>query len=150
MRVVRPPLRLICVGLGSCVAVALWDSSTRIGGMAHVMLPSSIIFKKSEKLPGKFGDIAAKTLLEEMKGHGINQYITVAKIAGGANMFRNVSPDMKDIGLENVNAIKKSLANLHIKLVAEDIGGNLGRTVELDTTDGKLHIKTIHGRLLII
>jgi len=150
MRIARSPARLMCVGLGSCVAVALWDSSTKIGGMVHIMLPDSKISKKSEVLPGKYADTAAKALLEEMKVHGANQYVTVAKIAGGANMFKNVSVDMKDIGSENAKAAKKSLIDIHIRLLAEDTGGTLGRTVELDTTNGNLIIRNIRGRTITI
>lgn len=151
MRVVRSPARLVCVGLGSCVALALWDSSTKIGGMVHIMLPDSkLCSRKSEILPGKYADTATKAIVEEMKMHGANQYVMVAKIAGGGNMFKNVSPDMRDIGLENVKATKKSLSELHVRLVAEDTGGDLGRTVELDTTNGDLIIKNIRGKTIVI
>lgn len=147
VRVARSPARLVCVGIGSCVALALWDSSTKIGGMVHIMLPDSTIGnRRNGILPGKYADTAARAIIDEMKMHGANQYATIAKIAGGANMFRNVSPDMKDIGMGNVIAVKKSLADLHIRLVAEDIGGNLGRTVELNTENGDLIIRTIRGR----
>lgn len=151
VRVARCPARLVCVGLGSCVALALWDSSTRIGGMVHIMLPDSRIGnRRNGLLPGKYADTAAKAIIEEMKMHGANQYVAVAKIAGGANMFKNVSPDMKDIGRGNVEAVKKSLTDLHIKLVGEDTGGNLGRTVELNTENGDLIIRTIRGKTLTI
>lgn len=151
VRVARSPARLVCVGLGSCVALALWDSSTKIGGMVHIMLPdSTIVGRKNGILPGKYADTAARAIIDEMKMHGANQYAIIAKIAGGANMFRNVSSDMKDIGMGNVIAVKKSLAELHIRLAAEDIGGNIGRTVELDTENGDLIIRTIRGKTVTI
>ena len=31
---------LTALGLGSCVAIVLWDPTTSAGGMAHVLLPS--------------------------------------------------------------------------------------------------------------
>jgi chemotaxis protein CheD len=148
LRVARSPSRLICVGLGSCVAIAIWDSSTKMGGMAHVMLPDeSYAPKRIDSPPAKFGNTAAKALADEMKKAGANVYVAVAKIAGGANMFRNVSPTMKDFGLENAEAIKKSLKQIHIRLIAEDIGGSLGRTVELDLDTGKLSIKNVRGMI---
>jgi chemotaxis protein CheD len=146
LRVARSPSRLLCLGLGSCVAIAIWDSSTKIGGMAHVMLPDeSFAPRRIDSPPAKFGNTAAKALADEMRKAGANVYIAVAKIAGGANMFRNVSPTMKDIGLENSEAIKKSLKQNHIRLIAEDIGGSLGRTVELDLDTGKLSVKNVRG-----
>jgi chemotaxis protein CheD len=146
LRVARSPSRLFCLGLGSCVAIAIWDSSTKIGGMAHVMLPDeSFAPKRLDSPPAKFGNNAAKALADEMKKAGANVYVSVAKIAGGANMFRNVSPNMKDIGLENSEAVKRALKQIHIRLVAEDVGGSLGRTVELDLDTGKLSVKNVRG-----
>lgn len=151
MHVAKQPTRLICLGLGSCVAIAIWDSSTKIGGMAHVMLPDeSYSPKRLESPPAKFGNKAVKALTDEMKKEGANVYVAVAKIAGGANMFKNVSPDMRDIGLENSDSVKGALKLGHIRLVAEDVGGSLGRTVELDTSTGKLTIKTVRGAVKII
>ena len=146
MRVARAPARLICLGLGSCVAVAIWDSSTKTGGMAHVMLPDeNFAPKRADSPPAKFGSTAAKMLIDEMRAQGANVYMVVAKIAGGANMFRSVSPDMKDIGLLNSEAVKKSLKLNHVRLIAEDIGGTIGRTVELDTDSGRLTVKNVRG-----
>ena len=151
LRVARSPSRLLCLGLGSCVAIAIWDSSTKIGGMAHVMLPDeSFAPKRLDSPPAKFGNTAAKALTDEMKKAGANVYVSVAKIAGGANMFRSVSPSMKDIGLENSEAVKKALKQIHIRLVAEDLGGSLGRTVELDMDTGKLSVKNVRGSVKYI
>lgn len=150
MRVARSPARLMCVGLGSCIAVVLFDPSTKIGGVAHVMLPDDTVGKQDSSSPAKFGNTAAKALLEEMKKVGVNPYIIVARITGGANMFKNVSPDMKDIGKENAEQVKKSLQALHIKIIAEDVGGTTGRTIELDTATGRLIIKNIHGKTIVL
>jgi len=152
MCVAHSPDRLVCLGLGSCVAIALWDNSTRIGGMAHVMLPDEKCAPKRivANPAAKFGTTAVKALAEEMKREGANIYTTVAKIAGGANMFKDIGIEMKDIGMKNSEAVKCSLTEWRIKVIAEDVGGSLGRTVDLDTTTGKLHIKTIHGRNKVI
>jgi len=147
MCVAHSPARLVCLGLGSCVAIALWDKSSKIGGMAHVMLPNEMCAPKRliANPAGKFGTTAVKGLVREMKEEGANVYTMVAKIAGGANMFKDVSSSMKDIGLKNADAVKCSLEEGRIKVVGEDVGGSQGRTVDLDTSTGRLHIKTIHG-----
>jgi len=152
MCVAPSPARIVCLGLGSCVAIALWDTSTKIGGVAHVMLPDERSAPKRiiANPAGKFGTTAVKALTEEMKKEGANIYTTVAKIAGGANMFKDIGVEMRDIGMKNVEAVRNSLKEGHFKVVAEDIGGELGRTVDLDTETGKLHIKTIHGRNRIL
>jgi chemotaxis protein CheD len=151
LRVARSPSRLLCLGLGSCVAIAIWDPSTKIGGLAHVMLPDeSLAPNRLDSLPAKFGNTAPKALMDEMGEAGANIYVAVAKIAGGANMFRNVGRNMRDIGLENSEAVKKALTQIHIRLIAEDVGGSLGRTVELDLDTGRLSVKSIHGTIKYI
>jgi len=36
------------IGLGSCVAIMLYDGSSRIGGLAHILLPSEGLSLDSE------------------------------------------------------------------------------------------------------
>lgn len=151
MRVVANPARLICLGLGSCVAVALWDPSTKIGGLAHVMLPNEKnIRKKASSGPAKFGNIAVKALLEEMKKKGANHVLIIAKIAGGAHMFRHLFPAMEDIGKKNVESVRDCIKECKLRLISEDVGGSAGRTVELDTETGKLLIKSLHGATIML
>lgn len=146
IRAAENPARLICLGLGSCVAVALWDSSTKIGGMAHVMLPNSSTAREgAPHRPGKFGDSAVDELIREMKEMGANHLMIIAKIAGGSHMFKMVSPNMGDIGKKNVEAVREALKRHYVRVVAEDVGGATGRSVELDTNTGKLMIKSVHG-----
>jgi len=32
---------LSCIGLGACIAMCIWDPAARIGGVAHMLLPTS-------------------------------------------------------------------------------------------------------------
>jgi chemotaxis protein CheD len=50
------------------------------------------------------------------------------------------------VGVRNIIACKDILRRMNISLKAEDTGGTFGRTIELDTSNGALTIKTIgHG-----
>ncbi|MDP4179460.1 MAG: chemotaxis protein CheD [Bacillota bacterium] len=134
---------LVTLGLGSCVGIALYDSTTKIIGMAHIMLPSSKIAKTVVN-EAKFADTAIVRLLEGMIKLGANKRSITAKLAGGAQMFSfNDSSDSIRIGLRNIAASKEALAELGIPIIAEDVGGNHGRTIELNSSDGKLTIKTV-------
>ncbi len=146
LNVCAHPGILTTLGLGSCVGVALYDPTTKVIGLAHIMLPTSTQAKDSTN-PAKFADTAIEKLLEEMEKLGADRTKIVAKLAGGAQMFPfNNSSDMMKIGLRNVLASKKKLQELNIPVVAEDTGGNYGRTIELDSGNGRLRIKTIgHG-----
>lgn len=39
------PNVMVCAGLGSCVALAFYERHKKIGGLAHIMLPDSSIFR---------------------------------------------------------------------------------------------------------
>jgi len=145
------PATLVCLGLGSCVGVVLYDEIKKIGGIAHIMLPDSKLSKKKDFNPGKFADTAIVVLIEQMKVLGANPNRLVSKIAGGAQMFQTKAEnDIMKIGKRNVEAVKKQLASLNIRILAEDTEGFYGRTIEFSCETGKLTVKTIgHGTKII-
>ncbi|MDF2954991.1 chemotaxis protein CheD [Candidatus Alkanophaga liquidiphilum] len=146
VRVSHNPEVLRIVGLGSCVAVALYDPIARVGGLAHVMLPRrrvSIFCDANGGVDGRFAEDAVRLLLDEMLKAGAEKGRVVAKVAGGACMFPETMT--VSIGEENVRAVKEALRNMGVRLIAEDTGGNHGRTVILDTCTGKMTVKTMHG-----
>lgn len=137
------PLILTTLGLGSCVGVCLYDSIAKVAGMAHVMLPYSAQCR-SELNPAKYADSAIPALIDDMVKKGALKTRMTAKLAGGAQMFNFKSEnDIIKIGQKNTIACKEILQNLNIRIIAEDTGGNYGRTIELYSADGKLSIKTI-------
>ena len=139
----RHPGMLITLGLGSCVGVALYDSTTKIIGLAHVMLPSSDMVKSNIN-PAKFADTAIDLLVDKMIKLGAQKGAISAKLAGGAQMFSfSSNNDILRIGFRNVEASKEALKKIGIPIIAEDTGGNYGRTIELYSDDGRLVIKTI-------
>lgn len=143
LNVAKPPDILQTCGLGSCVGVCLWDQVTKIGGMAHIMLPSSSQGKSGND--AKFADTAIPWLIEEMKKLGADKSRLVSKIAGGAQMFSFYSEnDIMRIGERNAEAVKAILSKLKIRLLAEDTGGNYGRTIEFYTENCKLYVRTIN------
>lgn len=144
LNVAGPSGILRTTGLGSCVGLTLYDPVTKIGGMAHVMLPSSAIAREGQLNLAKYADTALPILLNKMKELGASQARMVAKMAGGAQMFAFAgSGDTMRIGPRNVESCKEGLEQMGIKLIGEDTGGNYGRTVELDCTTGKFTIRSV-------
>lgn len=134
---------LVTLGLGSCVGVAIYDKKSKIAGLAHVMLPSSLEIKNNSN-KAKFADSGIELLVSKMESVGANKQYMVAKLAGGAQMFKfNSKADVLKIGERNVIASKSKLKDLGIKVIAEDTGGTFGRTIEFSSIDGNLLIKTI-------
>lgn len=146
LKVGRDPDILTTLGLGSCVGIALYDSTTKIGGLAHIMLPDSTQIKNNSNV-AKFADTAIEALINQLLEKGARKNRLVAKIAGGAHMFefKNMDDSMR-IGTRNVSAVIKMLETHNIPIISQDTGSNYGRTVELYTSTGIFRVKTIgHG-----
>lgn len=143
MKTGQAPARLLTSGLGSCVGLCLWDSLTRIGGMAHIMLPDSTKAKVTGN-PAKFADTAVPELIKALEQIGAVRRRLKAKIAGGAQMFSfGGEHEIMKVGQRNVEAVKMALNSWQIPLLAEDTGGNIGRTIEFDLESGLLIIRTM-------
>ena len=142
-KVGRDPAVIISYGLGSCIGISLYDPLTKIGGLLHIMLPDSTQSKSVEN-PAKFADTGIPLMLNDIVKLGAVQSRLVAKIAGGAQMFAFANAtDIMRVGARNAEAAKKILQSLHIRLLAEDTGGNYGRTVQIDLATGVYKVKTI-------
>lgn len=128
-------------GLGSCVAIALYDQDAEIGGLAHVMLPSGDESESDDPNPGKYADTAIRAMLRRMVEQGATYTAVEAKIVGGGDMFEFDSFG-DGVGNRNVAAAKQELDKLGVPLVAEDVGGDKGRTVEFEPETGDVTIKT--------
>ncbi|MEA3320130.1 MAG: chemotaxis protein CheD [Bacillota bacterium] len=146
MGIVKAPQLIRTAGLGSCVGVVIYDTTTKIAGMVHIMLPDSNLTRQTPINADKYADTGILHLVETLLLKGIKSYSMKAKIAGGAQMFQfsSASADMMRIGPRNVEAVKEKLAALHIPLISEDCGGNNGRTIEFNPENGKLMIKTVN------
>jgi len=134
---------LVCIGLGSCIGVALYDPIKRIGGMVHILLPLNQNDKDSVS-PTKFADTGVPFLVDEMIKVGANKSVIVAKIAGGSQMFSIKGREDKiNIGARNISVVKEKLQNLGIPILGEDTGGSFGRTMEFYVDSGLVKVKTI-------
>lgn len=145
MNIAKTPHTIRTSGLGSCVGVVLYDTSKKIAGMVHVMLPDSQLGKSAKLNVAKFADTGIYAMMEMLKAEGVRPFSIKAKIAGGAQMFQFGSNDTIRIGPRNVEAVKRELKRLSIPLVAEDTGGSSGRTIEFEPETGVLHIRTVNA-----
>jgi chemotaxis protein CheD len=155
-RITHNPSVLASYGLGSCVAIALFDEAKKVGGLAHIMLPDSRAISK-EGREGRFADTAILAMVEEMIRLGARKNRITARIAGGAQMFSipgasnpaNIpgpAPGLH-IGERNVESTKRVLKEMRIPLLAEDTGGSHGRTMYFNVGTGEVTISSIsHGQ----
>lgn len=135
---------LVTSGLGSCVAVALHDPSSRIAGLAHILLPSAG-FGPPSIHPAKYADSGVALLAEEMRRLGASQNRMVARLAGGARMFAALLSSGINMGQRNIDATRKALYKLGIPVVGEDTGGEYGRSVRVVASTGAMTVRSLVG-----
>ena len=126
LNICSSPDTITTLGLGSCVGIVLYDASIKVCGLAHIMLPDSTQIRNNENV-AKFADTAIDVLIEKLVQAGANKSRFTAKIAGE----------------RNVDATKTKLKSLGIRILAEDVGLNYGRTIEFFPETGQLMIKAV-------
>jgi len=150
MNICKTPDKITTIGLGSCVGVVLYDSSRKIAGLVHIMLPDSTKIKQNQNKM-KFADSGIDLLLNELEKNGSDKKSLKAKIAGGAKMFNfSSTSDLGSIGDKNVIAVRNKLNSLGIKIVSEDVGLNYGRTIVFDPETDELTVIKAGKQMRII
>jgi chemotaxis protein CheD len=141
---------LISTVLGSCVAVALYDAKTRIGGLNHFMLPGSLdskSFMMSET--GKYGMFAMELLINELIKMGASKPRLRAKVFGGGHVLRNEVGRDGGVPQSNIRFAFDYLETESIPVETSDVGGTVGRKIFLDPLTFKVMLKRITGRLIV-
>jgi chemotaxis protein CheD len=143
----RAPATLGALGLGSCVAVILHDAHAKIGGLAHVLLPSPSVGRRNHDTPGRYAPTAVDALLQRMRALGASTPRLTARLVGGASMFAGLQPPGTiQMGERNVHAAREALHRHGVRLTGEVVGGDYGRSVELDVESGRVQVSSyLHG-----
>jgi chemotaxis protein CheD len=134
---------LVTIGLGSCVAIVLYDAEARVGGLAHVLLPNPDPDRAHDN-PARYPITALPMLVAKMAALGADRGRLTARIAGGASMFTSLLPKgAVTIGARNIEAARDTLAIASIPLVGEDVGADHGRSIYLSIADGTLEVRSL-------
>lgn len=145
LNIVLAPDTIRTSGLGSCVGIVIYDLQKEIGGLAHIMLPDSSLTREKNINPFKYADTAIPVLIDKLCSIGARRYALRAKLAGGSQMFQfTTGSNIMRIGPRNVEAVQENLQIHRIPVIAIDVGGNRGRTIEFDPKTGLLNIRTIN------
>jgi chemotaxis protein CheD len=141
---------LVTLGLGSCVAIMLYDPEANAAAMAHVLLPSKSLARDITN-HAKFPDTAVPLLVDRLKRLGADPRRLVAKLAGGASMFSQlVTPGTIQMGERNVLASRNALRAADIPIVRESVGGERGRSVRFHAEDGRAEIRSVGADVHVI
>jgi len=135
---------LVAFGLGSCVALCLWDPESAIAGMAHIVLPG--VDPHGTANP-KFARSALPALMSLMQAEGApaNPRRMVARLAGGAQVLNmDAVHGIARIGDANAQAVLKVLAEAGVRIEGCDLGGSHGRSVWFDPREGgRIRVRAI-------
>lgn len=134
---------IVTLGLGSCVAIMLYDAQHNAGAMAHILLPSRSLAHDATNL-AKFPESAVPLLVDRLRNLGAEPRRLVAKLAGGASMFSQLmTPGTIQMGERNIVAARNALRAASIPIVRESVGGERGRSVRFYVKDGRVEVRSV-------
>lgn len=125
---------IISAVLGSCIAVCLFDTKHKIGGMNHFLYPQA---PERRQATAQYGNAATLMLVRMMVENGSRRKHLQAQIFGGAH---NPGVSSHNIGRENIQAARNVLSRRRIQLVSEDVGGRIGRKIVFDTRSNEIAV----------
>jgi len=134
-------------GLGSCIGVALYDEPTGAAGLVHVMLPTAEDVEGGNR--AKFADTGVTELVEALEATGASQRTMTAKIAGGSDML-DFSENGSSIGSRNLEQVRTTLEEFDIPITGEDVGGDHGRSLRLESETGDLIVKSANTESVVL
>ena len=134
MKMAQKGERLITYALGSCIGICLYDPQIKLAAMVHIMLP--INMEAGRKNTFKYADTGIRETLNQMVAKGAVKGRITAKIAGGARMFEVSGGTLGSIGQRNSESVHQVLRRENIRLLWEDVGGKVARTMEFDSATG--------------
>ena len=143
MKIARGAGVLITYALGSCIGLCFQDPALRLGALLHVMLPMNL--EAGRKNAFKYADTGIRETVRQMTAQGALKSRITVKIAGGAKMFEVSGGSLGNIGQRNIESVHTILRQEGIRLIAEDVGGTVARTLLFDVASGQGCIRS-YGR----
>jgi chemotaxis protein CheD len=138
---------LACIGLGSCIAMCVWDPVAKVGGVAHMLLPTSRSNMEMNLSPAKYITCGVPNLVNRMVKNGASRQNLIVKITGGARMLTIPGENnVLDIGQRNITEVKAVCKHENIPIVAEDLGGTCGRSIQLFVDNGRVMVRSLSGK----
>ena len=134
---------LITYALGSCIGLCFHDPRLKLGALLHIMLPLNM--ETGRKNPMKYADTGIRETLRQLEAKGASKSRMTVKIAGGAKMFEVNGGNLGNIGQRNIESVHLILRKEGIRLMAEDEGGTVARTLLFDVVSGQGCIRS-YGR----
>lgn len=125
---------VISTVLGSSISICLYDKQTGMGGMNHFLFPRR---EKTQRPTARYGNVAIAALIRMMINSGSTIKSMEAQIFGGAFHPKIMS---LDIGKSNLEIARTILKKRKIRIVSEDVQGELGRKIVFNTSSCEIAV----------
>ena len=133
--------KIITYALGSCIGICLYDPKLKLAALVHIMLPLNM--ETGRKNPLKYADTGIRETLKAMQLKGAMKSRITAKAAGGAKMFEvSGKGSLGNIGQRKIESVHAILKLEGMRLLAEDVGGSVARTLTFDADTGQAIIQS--------
>ncbi len=143
-----PAATLVTYSLGSCIGVTIWDPAVHVGGMLHYMLPDSQLSPdKARASPAMFADTGIPKLFRAAYELGALKSRLVVKIAGGSQLLDDHGTF--NIGKRNYLALRKIFWKNGVLIKAENVGGNISRTLRLELGSGLVSFRSRNEEVVL-
>lgn len=127
---------LVTYALGSCIGLCFHDPKLRLGALLHIMLPLNMEAGRAHPL--KYADTGIRETLKQLESRGAMRSRLTVKIAGGAKMFEIAGGGgLGNIGQRNIESVHTILKRENVRLLAENVGGTVARTLLFDVVSGQ-------------
>lgn len=140
MKLAKDGQQLITYALGSCIGLCFYEPRIKLAALLHIMLPLNM--ETGRKNPFKYADTGIRQTLREMEMKGASRAAITVKIAGGARMFEVSAGGLGNIGQRNSESVRQILKMEKVRLLWEDVGGTIARTMEFDSATGTGSIRS--------
>ena len=147
MKMAKGQGMLVTYALGSCIGICLYDPAIKLGALVHIMLPVNMETNRTNTM--KYADTGIRETLKQMESMGARRGRITAKIAGGAKMFET-GASLGNIGQRNIESVRMNLKKEGVRLLKEDVGGGVARTLLFDVGSGLGCVRSYGRQELII
>jgi len=142
-----PQTELICMGLGSCIAVCAYIPRRRIGAMAHVVLPTAPTATTGDPT-ARYADQAIPLLVTQLRQQGVAVRNARIVLCGGAAIFPPMRNSL-DIGARNLEQVLVELTRHSLTPVMSEVGSTVSRTITLQVATGIVNIRSVKGNVQV-
>jgi chemotaxis protein CheD len=118
--------------LGSCVSACMRDSTARVGGMNHFLLPG-VDDRSKNREAESYGVHLMELLVNDLLHYGARRDRLEAKLFGGAATMQGLT----DVGALNSQFAERFLRYEGIAYAGGSLGGDRGRRIQFWPTSGR-------------